>query len=133
MPGEYHIDPVRRLIVSRFWGPLALDEYVEWRRKVAADPAFDPTYRGLMDLSEVTTVNVTTPELQYLGATPILEAGAPIAVVATSPLIYGLVRMVQAYRELRGAPLEVFEDRASADQWLELRARPDSRPPAEGA
>jgi hypothetical protein len=69
MPGEHHIDPVRRLIVSRFLEPLALDEYVEWRRKV-------------------------------------LEWGAPI---------------------------EVFEDRASAEQCLELRARLDSRPPPEGA
>jgi hypothetical protein len=120
MPGDYTIHPERQLIVGRFWGVFALDEYVAWRKRVAADPAFNPSYRGLMDLSEVTTVQATAPEIQFVGDTPLMAAGAPIAVVATSALVYGIVRMIQAYREQIGAPIEVFRNRAEAERWLGL-------------
>ena len=131
MPADYAIDSARRVLFVRFWGPLSQNDAIAIRNRVSADPAFDPSLNDLVDFTDVTAIDLTAEDLQHFGGAP-LARGVCYAVVATTPLTYGIARVFQAYRESQGAPVEVFHDRASAERWLGVADAGDE-PPAPSA
>jgi hypothetical protein len=132
MPADYTIDSARRVLVVRFWGRLSRSDAIAIRSRLRADPAFDPSLNDLVDLTDVTAIDLTAEDLQHFGGTP-LARGIRYAVVATTPLTYGIARVFQAYRESQGAPIEVFHDRASAERWVGLAGGGDEPPASPSA
>ena len=84
----------------------------------AADPAFDPTFRQLVDLSAVDGFAGPTETVQYLSAVRLFHPGTPRAIVATKAIIAARTEQYQQLTAARGENMRVFDDRAAALAWL---------------
>jgi hypothetical protein len=121
MPARHHIDQARRFIVSTGWGVLTKDDLVAQTQRVLGDPDFDPHYRQLWDLTEVTEFPVTFPEMMAIAEVNVFAPDARRALLAPSNNVFGIARMFEMLRESKGEKgIRVFRDRAEAFAWLEL-------------
>jgi hypothetical protein len=78
-----------------------------------------PDFRQLYDFSEVTDVQVTQDSLWGLaGNSPFLQ-GARRAIVVTSDVVFGVVRMYQLMSGRESDTFRISRDRASALVWLD--------------
>lgn len=117
---SYRIDRERRVVLTRAWGVLSTHELVDVTSRILLDPRFDPTYRSLGDLREVTDITVDTLDTAHMAATPLFAPGTRRAIVATSDLAYGMARMFAAYAERNGQDVRIFRQMPDAEAWLEL-------------
>ena|SRR3954470_8142071 len=117
---SYKIDQERRLVITRGWGELTTRELVEVMSQILLDPRFDPSYRSLGDLRDVTSIAVDTMATAQTAASPLFADGARRAIVATSDVAYGMARMFAAYSERAGHEVCVFREMAPAEAWLGL-------------
>ncbi len=124
MPSNYILDPPHQLVRSRAWGVLTELESHEHYRRLKADPAFDPSFRQLCDLRDVTDLQASTAHLQDLAAQRVFATGARRAFVAPTDLYFGLARMLQAFCDIEGSTIGVFRTMAEAEEWLELQIPP---------
>jgi hypothetical protein len=115
----YRIDRANRLVRSRGSGVLTIQVIQEFYSKLQADPAFEPDYRTLGDLREVTEIAVTSNQLAASASLPIFRAGTRRALVATSDLVYGMLRAYATFNEHMGQTVRVFRDLPTAERWLE--------------
>lgn len=106
MPIEYSIDHKRRLVVARGSGVFSSDDVFRYQREVWSQAAV-AGYDELVDMTDVREIESPLPDgsrMKQLAS----EAAAQdhptdagkFAIVAPSPLAYGLGRQYQAYREL---------------------------------
>jgi hypothetical protein len=117
---SYKIDQERRLVITRGWGELTTHELADVMSQILLDPRFDPSYRSLGDLRDVTSIAVDTLATAQTATSPLFADGTRRAIVATSDVAYGMARMFAAYSERTGHQVCVFRDMASAEAWLEL-------------
>jgi uncharacterized protein YbaA (DUF1428 family) len=117
---SYKIDQERRLVVTRGWGELSSRELFDVMSQIMSDPRFDPTYRSLGDLRDVTSVTVDPMATAQTAASPLFADGVRRAIVATSDVAYGMARMFAAYSERAGQEVRIFREMALAEAWLEL-------------
>jgi hypothetical protein len=118
VPTVFRIDPSRRLVVSRAWGAVTAAELRAHYRQLVVDPAFDPTYRQLTDVREVTDFELPSSLLADVAAHPVFAPGTRRAFVVSGPVAYGLARMFGAYAEGARQEVQVFRDLAAAEAWL---------------
>ena len=77
---SYRIDRERRVVLTRAWGVLSTREMVDVTSRILLAPRFDPTYRSLGDLREVTDIAVDAlaerngQEVRIFDAVPDAEA-----------------------------------------------------------
>ncbi|NUO40355.1 MAG: hypothetical protein HOQ17_07930 [Gemmatimonadaceae bacterium] len=116
---NYRIDPERRLVVTRAWGVLSALELSEVMSQILLDPRFDPTYRSLGDLREVTNITVDNIATAQAASSPLFVIGARRAIVATSDVAFGMARMFASYSERAGHEVRVFRDMQHAEAWLD--------------
>ena len=120
MSMSYKIDRERRVVLTRAWGVLSTQELIDVTSRILLDPRFDPTYRSLGDLREVSDITVDTFDTAHMAATPLFAPGTRRAIVATSDVAYGMARMFAAYAERNGQEVRIFRDMPAAEGWLEL-------------
>ena len=84
------------------------------------DPGFDPTYAHLIDATRVTETPLTSSELASLARRTKFSPRSRRAVVATSPVRFGLGRMFEAYLQLSGLAefVNTFKEMDGALEWL---------------
>jgi len=121
MPISYAIDPIEQLVTTRLWGVMIDDEVRDHNRKLHADPAFNPGYRQLVDMTEVTESRVGTNTINETSADHFFNPGTPRAFVATSDAIFGMARKFALQAESEGQTIQVFRDMEKARKWLGLR------------
>lgn len=119
MPVSYQLEPARRLVRSRAWGVLTDSEIEAHYTRLAQDTGFDPSFRQLCDMTEVTRIDATAEMLRRLAQRAIFSPGTQRAFVAVQDAHYGLTRMFQVFCELEGTRVEIFRDTADADAWLD--------------
>jgi hypothetical protein len=120
MPVSYSIDRKRGLVISRLWGTMTDDDVREQRRKLRADPAFDPSYRQLIDMTGMTEIQVGAKTITEAAHDQYFAPGAKRAFVASSDAAFGLARMFAMRAEASGQAIEVFRDLRKAEEWLGL-------------
>jgi hypothetical protein len=120
MPVTYVIDTQRQLVVSRICDPATESEVLEHNRKLRLDPLFDPTYRQLADMSDVTQVLVPADTIRETAYDQAFAPGVRRAFVANTDGVFGMARMYALHAESLGQVVEVFRDRAEAVEWLGL-------------
>jgi hypothetical protein len=120
---SYKIDRALRVVRSRGWGTLTTRDLQDYTSRLLADPVFDPDYRSLADLSEVTRVDIDQVALSQAAWMPSFTPGTRRAIIAPSDLVYGLARMFATHSERFDQVVHVFRHRADAEAWLGL---PDS-------
>lgn len=118
MPSAYRIDPDLQIVWSRAWGVLGEDESAEHYRLLAADPAFQPSFKQMCDLRSVDRMDISTAAIRALARTSVFDPGSRRAFLAPSDAHYGLSRMLQAFSELEGSVIGVFRTAAEAAAWL---------------
>jgi hypothetical protein len=121
MPSSYEIDPGRRLVITRIWGAATDEDIHEHGRRLRADPLFDPTYRQLADMSDVTEILVSKGTIEEISRGQLFVPGTQRALVASQDAVYGLLRKYELHAESMGQTVAVFRDRNAAEAWLGLR------------
>jgi len=119
MASHYEIDKERRLVKSTLSGVIRLPDIWELREKVQKDPDFDPNFAQLVDVGQLTKVELSSEDLRRVAGTNIFAHSSRLAIVATSKFLYGLSRMFQIHREMNGEEgVRVFRDRDEALAWV---------------
>lgn len=109
------------IVFTTMEATLSLDDVRAYLVTVLADPAYQPGMPSLVDCRKVTAL-LSPAELRAIAADIGSTTAAPVtgrcAVLAASDVVFGLVRMYEAYSE--GAPIEVraFRDYDQAMAWL---------------
>ena len=118
MSHSYVIVSEHRLVVSRARGALTEDALRHHYDVLGTDPWFDPTYRQLIDLREVTAFAFGARALQRAVGRSVFSPGARRAVVAATPAQVRVARLFWMLAEAAGHVVRVFEDVAAARAWL---------------
>jgi hypothetical protein len=121
MPISYAIDPIEQLATSRLWGVMTDDEVRDHNERLRTDPAFNPGYRQLVDMTEVTESRVGTNTINETSADHFFNPGTQRAFVASSDAIFGMARKFALQAEADGQTIQVFREMKSARKWLGLR------------
>jgi hypothetical protein len=123
MPYTFDFDITNRILRCRLKGQVT-DEILKEFFRIGAEHAIrtQPS-AGVVDFSDVTSFEVSTPTLQQLAkAAPVLnDPHLRRVVVAPSPEIYGLMRMFQMQGEQKRPNIHVV--RAEREAWAILAVR----------
>ena len=120
MPVTLSIDKDRRLVITTGQGVVTDEDFIEARRRLTADPEFDPSYDRIWDFHDVTESLVTEETIgKLVAASP--NADRPIcrAVVlskrprATKSILHFISCTRQSNRRIAA-----FPDLASAEKWV---------------
>jgi hypothetical protein len=117
---SYTIDRARRLVITRGRGVISNRELDDLISHIRVDPAFDPNFRSLADLREVTEVTVDSMGTAAAAAMPLFNPGTRRALVAPSDVVYEAARMFASYAERAGQDVRVFRELSQAEAWLEF-------------
>ena len=98
MPTKLRIDPQARIVYSTLSGNIELDDLIRQVAAIRAHPQFDPEFNELIDLSAVTSFNVSSEDVRRLaGRDSSFSPSADRVLVATQDLVFGLARMFQTF------------------------------------
>jgi hypothetical protein len=120
VPATYTIDTKKGLVFTRIWGAATEAEVIAHNQKLRTDAAFDPHFRQLADMSDVTELLVSTKVIQETAHDQFFAPGTRRAFVATNEAAFGLARMFALHAEGMGQTIHVFRDRKAAEAWLGL-------------
>jgi hypothetical protein len=119
MANYYEIDKERRLITSTASGIITLEEVWAHQEKLDKDPDFDPSFAQLLDVTQVTKLKLSSEDVRRVAESNTFSTNPRLAIVATSSLVYGMARMFQIFREMKGEEkTRVFRDRDEAVAWV---------------
>lgn len=122
MPYHFDFDPIHRILRTRFDGQLT-DEQMREYYAVASNLADSLDLSGgIMDLSAVTSLEVTPHTMRELAKLrpAIADPDIPRVIVAPSPTAFGLARMFELYGEGTRPNLHVVTTHAAAYAILRI-------------
>ena len=129
MPIDHWIDTDHRLVRARARGILTDDDVFKFQREIGSNSAV-AGYDELVDMTEVE--HIALPSVGRIRDLARLSAGmdargtaSKFAIVAPSPLAYGLGRMYEAYRGLESRStrnVAVFKTLPEALAFLGIKA-----------
>jgi hypothetical protein len=127
------VDPVRQVAIFTGHGRMSVALVAGALEQLRHDPHYQPGMRRLWDGRDAT---VTLSRAEVRDLVVLLKQRARIApsvrtaLVVSSPLAYGLVRMFQAYAEFAQLPttIWVFYDYDEALAWVARHSRPNVPP-----
>jgi hypothetical protein len=126
MSFEYSVDVEERLVLVRMSGALTREEMFACTASLRNDPRVTSEFSELVDLRALTSVEaVRVEDVRTLASGP-LSSATRRAIVAPDNAAFGLSRMFESLRGLKGAPdhTVVFRTMGEAEVWLGLSARP---------
>lgn len=120
MPSSYEIDVPRRLVITRIWGVATDEDVLGHNRRLRADPLFDPSFRQLADMSDITQTLVSTDTINQVSRGTLFTPGTQRAFVSSQDLVFGLLRKYELQADNWGQTVRVFRSRKEAEDWLGL-------------
>lgn len=119
MPASYKIDKERRLVLSSGTGHLTKQDILGHMDQLSKDPDFDPDFCQLVDFREITEVEFGPEEVREFAERNIYSPRARRAILVKDDLHYGLARMFETHRDLKGeSGIRVFRDYNEAMGWI---------------
>ena len=120
MPLSYRVDSARRLVEVVGHGEVGFDELSAHFRAGAADPAYSAAYDALIDLRGVTAFLNAEEMRRFAAEVPgwLRRMPSRRAIVVSSDLLYGMIRMLEAHTIDAPTEYRVFRDDAAARRWL---------------
>jgi hypothetical protein len=124
MPAMVTLDLEHGIRITTATGPTSVADFLGIYRTVVADPSLAMATRSLIDLRQACLSGITRDDVQRAIELPKLprQTETRLAIVASSPLTYGLSRMyamMQAGR--RAGEVQVFNTLDEALAWLTAR------------
>jgi len=127
LPADYEIDAGQDVVLTRGHGRLTDDDLLGVQQRLREDPGFRPDMNELCDLRDVSRVEVTARGLRVLADRNPFGAGSRRAFVVERPVLFGIVRMLQALTDRHPDELRVqFDELPGARAWVGLDADPDA-------
>jgi hypothetical protein len=120
MPARFHVDAERRLVTVKFDRHVGVPEVLEYLEQLKADPAFDPEFAELVDLTQV--VNT---EVDFQAAMTIARDKDPFSRKAMRAFVAPTTETLESVRRYdmaRGndGSISVFRTVEEARRWLGL-------------
>ena len=130
MPFAFHVDENTGVIHVQAIGEVNDAELIELSDRLGHDAAFVAGYPILCDGSTLTAVLISSSLIASLGRTARSRANL-VAIVAPSPVAFGLSRMYQILSDPEDTRMHVFPRAEEAMAWLRLHSRTELRGQAE--
>jgi len=126
MPCSYVIDKQRRLVITTGVDHLSFAEMKAIQNQLESDPNFDSSFNQLIDMTRATTLDLSIDQAKVIANRQHFSSASRRAFVATSPAIFGMGRLMEAYHSMAKKPAHVcvFSNREEALQWLGLATAP---------
>lgn len=124
MPVTYKIDKTNRLIRTRCFGEVTVEEVLEHFRLLGLDPDCPDRVDVLLDSSEQTTVPEKENLRQVANAIAKIRGRVQfgtLAIVASSNVLFGMLRMFEVFAEEYFTESCVFHTLGEAEAWLAMR------------
>jgi hypothetical protein len=87
--------------------------------RLSKDPDFAPDFSQMVDFREITGVEFGPEEVRQFAERNIYSSHSRRAIVVGDDLLFGLARMFEIHRELRGEKgIRVFRDYDEALDWV---------------
>jgi len=124
MPALVTIDVKRKLVITVCSDTVTDEEFVQARKQLLADPAFDPSFDRLWDFTAVTGEQVSDETIAHLVETSPFE-GDILRAVVVSMSAKALARVMEFVAQSRrfNQRIAAFPSRETAWQWLESERR----------
>lgn len=120
MPYDVAFVPAEQIVRVRAHGEIDVSTCAGALRHVARDPQLESGMKLVMDLREV-SLDLSPEECRDMGQLHAqLLSSHRSAVLVSSPLAFGLVRMMAAHATMDGATVMPFYDEGEALAWLRL-------------
>ncbi len=105
---------------------MTFSEVKECQDRTRTDPDFSSDFHQIVDMRAVTSFHMTASDVRMLARRMMFSSVSKRAFVASSPYVFGMGRMWQAFIELSEHPSEVrvFDNLRSALRWFDLTALP---------
>ena len=115
---SFYLD--QRLIITRAWGHITLDDVRALRQELAARPEFDPTWSHVVDAREEVQFDIPSDEIHRLAETSVFAPWARRAMVATDRAVFGRFRMYGALfaDQVDASTVGVFTTLDDAIEWV---------------
>lgn len=126
MPADFFIDRQRKIVFSKATGKLGYAEGLDHMDRLQIHPDFQPEFDQLFDFRDVTEVDLSHDDVRQLAERPVFSPRSRRAFVVSNALSFGVARMFQAYRDIRGeSGITIFKEMKEALSWLSLSEEPD--------
>jgi hypothetical protein len=125
VPIEYEIDEEREMVRTTARGVLTSAELLAHVRRLATDDALPRPLYEIWDGTDVDRLDARGTNVRgFINAAAAARdkfGPARLAIVAPTPVVFGLARMAQALAEFTPFRIAVFHDREDADAWMAER------------
>jgi hypothetical protein len=121
---KYRVDRASKLVRGCAYGVLTNEDLRDQYAHMMADETLRSDYRQLVDMREVTEVQVDEKEMRAAARTHVFDAGVRRAFVASCDAAYRYANMFATYAYDAGQYIRVFRDIGDAERWLEIGPTP---------
>ncbi len=122
MPFFYKIDKERKLVMSTAAAEFTKADVLLLQDRLRKDPDFDPKSSLLSDLTHVTSMDMTEPEMKDLAERTPFSPTARRAVLASNDLAFKLARVFEQVLEKKGDQgIRVFRKLEDALDWIVVK------------
>ena len=116
MAFDFSIKADQKFVLSLGWDQMTFSDVINHRTRLSADSRFCLDYRQLIDVTRVTTFELSSDQIMTLAHQRVFAPESRRALVVASSLHYGLGRMFQAYTEAQN--ISVFQRLDEAVEWV---------------
>ena len=103
-------------------GWVTFREIQDHQDQLLADPAFDPSFSQLIDVTAATELDLTVAEMKEITRRRIVSSGSRRAFVASRIHILTIGRLMQTYHGAHHkVGVHIFFDRSEALTWLGIK------------
>ena len=113
------IDRYNRRVFTVAVCELTFDQLLDAVSGLLVNPAFNPEYDHLMDLSGVRIFNLNTSEVIRFAGRGIFSETSRRAVVAPSNEAFGITNVYVMFRKAPSENLRIFRNIDEAREWLD--------------
>jgi hypothetical protein len=125
MPFFHKIDKERRLVMSTAAGEFTKADVLSLQDQLRKDPDFDPNFSLLSDLTHVTSIDITEPDMKDLAERTPFSPSARRAVLASNDLSFKLAQVFEQVLEKKGDQgIRVFRNLEDALDWIVVKDGP---------
>lgn len=116
---SYKIDKKRRLVLSSGDGVLTKADLLGHMDQLSNDPDFDPDFSQVLNFRQINGLELGPEDVRQLAQRNIFSPRSRRAFVVKDDLQFGLARMFEIHRELKGETgIRVFRTFDEAMDWI---------------
>ena len=127
MPNGQKYELENDLLINRFWGHIVYEDFVKSSESLMENTFLSQETKELVDLIEVESFDMASDKMHDVVKLnmrfQLKHPDFKTAIVAPSPLAYGMARMYQNIIEVGfniRASIEIFKSLEEAKAWLEV-------------